>query len=272
MRIFTTFQKAFFGIALIAATTFAVSCSSSRTGSSKSKKVLVFTKIGVDNNGRKAFAHASRIPGAIAIMKLGTENDFVADTTSDAGKFTPENLKQYAAVILVSTTGAHIFDDAQKAAFTSFIKGGGGYVGIHAASDGEYDWAWYGGLVGAYFKQHPNGTPQATLDVVDRTSLATKFLPARWERKDEWYAFRALPKDVHVLIKLDESSMPASTYEGRFAGAKMGTDHPLAWWHDYDGGRAFYTALGHTDASFQEPLFLQHLLAGIEYAMGRKKM
>lgn len=271
MRIFTTFQKAFFGIALVAATTFAVSCSSSRSGSSKSKKVLVFTKIGVDNNGRKAYAHASRIPGAIAIMKLGTQNNFIADTTSDAGKFTPENLKQYAAVIMVSTTGAHIFDDAQKAAFTSYIQGGGGYVGIHAASDGEYDWQWYGKMVGAYFKAHPFGTPTATIDVVDRTSAATKMLPARWERKDEWYAFRALPQNVHVLLKLDESSAAPEVY-GRSAQAKMGADHPLAWWHDYDGGRAFYTALGHTDSSFEEPLFLQHLLAGIEYAMGRKKM
>jgi type 1 glutamine amidotransferase len=171
---------------------------------------------------------------------------------------------------MVSTTGAHIFNDAQKAAFTSFIQGGGGYVGIHAASDGEYDWAWYGKLVGAYFKVHPNGTPKATIDVVDRISAATKMLPARWERSDEWYAFRALPTDVHVLLKLDESS--AGDAYTRRPDSKMGDNHPLAWWHDYDGGRAFYTALGHTDSSFQEPLLLQHLLAGIEYAMGRKKM
>jgi uncharacterized protein len=270
MTNFTKYYRGFCSVALIAVVALAVSCSSAKKGPAKSNKVLVFTKIGVDNNGRRAFAHASRIPGAIAIMKLGTENNFVADTTSDANKFTPENLKQYAAVILVSTTGAHIFTDAQKAAFTSFIQGGGGYVGIHAASDGEYDWAWYGKLVGAYFRVHPNGTPKATIDVVDKTSAATKMLPARWERVDEWYAFRALPTDVHVLLKLDESS--AGDAYTRRPDAKMGDNHPLAWWHDYDGGRAFYTALGHTDASFQEPLFLQHMLAGIEYAMGRKKM
>jgi type 1 glutamine amidotransferase len=271
MTNFTKYYKGIASVAFIAVIAFATSCSSAKKGSSKSNKVLVFTKIGVGDNGRPAYAHASRIPGAIAIMKLGSENNFVADTTSDANKFTPENLKQYAAIIMVSTTGAHIFNDAQKAAFTSFIQSGGGYVGIHAASDGEYAWDWYGKLVGAYFKAHPMGTPTATIDVVDRTSAATKMLPARWERKDEWYAFRAMPQNVHVLLKLDESSAAPEVY-GRSAQAKMGADHPLAWWHDYDGGRAFYTALGHTDSSFQEPLLLQHLLAGIEYAMGRKKM
>lgn len=271
MTNFTKYYRGFCSVALIAVVALAVSCSSAKKGSSKSNKVLVFTKIGVDNNGRKAYAHASRIPGAIAIMKLGTSNNFVADTTSDANKFTPENLKQYAAVILVSTTGAHIFNDAQKAAFTSFIQSGGGYVGIHAASDGEYDWAWYGKLVGAYFKAHPVSTPTMTIDVVDKTSAATKMLPTRWERKDEWYAYRALPENVHVLLNLDESSAAAEVYT-RSPQAKMGPNHPLAWWHDYDGGRAFYTALGHTDSSYEEPLFLQHLLAGIEYAMGRKKM
>ena len=270
MTNFTKYYRLICSVSLIAAIAVTASCSSAKKGSSKSNKVLVFTKIGVNDKGVRAYPHASRIPGAIAIMKLGTEHNFVADTTSDANKFTPENLKQYAAVILVSTTGAHIFNDAQKAAFTSFIQAGHGYVGIHAASDGEYDWAWYGKLVGAYFRTHPNGTPKATIDVVDRTSAATKMLPARWERLDEWYAFRALPTDVHVLLKLDESSA-GDAYVKR-PDAKMGDNHPLAWWHDYDGGRAFYTALGHTDSSFQEPLFLQHLLAGIEYAMGRKPM
>ncbi|MGY3213036.1 ThuA domain-containing protein [Mucilaginibacter sp. HD30] len=268
---FTKYYRLICSVSLIAAIAITASCSSAKKGSSKSNKVLVFHKIGVNDKGVRAYPHASRIPGSIAIMKLGTQNNFVADTTSDENKFTPENLKQYAAVIFISTTGAHILNDAHKAAFTSYIQHGGGYVGIHAASDGEYDWAWYGKLVGAYFKAHPQGTPTETIDVVDRTSAATKMLPARWERKDEWYAYRALPQDVHVLLNLDESSAAPEVYT-RSPQAKMGANHPLAWWHDYDGGRAFYTALGHTDSSYEEPLFLQHLLAGIEYAMGRKKM
>jgi type 1 glutamine amidotransferase len=271
MTNFTKYYRAFCSVALIAVIAISASCSSAKKGSSKSYKVLVFHKIGLGLNGRLAYAHASRIPGSIAIMKLGTENNFVADTTSDENKFTPENLKQYAAVVFISNTGDHVFkDQAHKDAFKAFINAGGGYVGIHAASDGEYAWEWYGKLVGAYFRTHPNGVPKATIDVVDRTSAATKMLPARWERADEWYAFRALPADVHVLLKLDESSA-GDAYVKR-PDAKMGDNHPLAWWHDYDGGRAFYTALGHTDSSYQEPLFLQHLLAGIEYAMGRKPM
>jgi len=232
--------------------------------SAKNPKVLVF---GLS----AAFAHTSIPAGMAAIQKLGKENNFDCVLTFDADDFNDANLKQFAAVIFVSTTGDFFKTDAQKDALKKFIQKGGGYVGIHAASDAEKQWPWYGDLVGAYFRTHPNGTPKATIDVVDRTSAATKMLPARWERVDEWYAFTAQPKsDVHVLLKLDESSA-ADAYTRR-PDAKMGDNHPLAWWHDFDGGRAFYTALGHPEASFQEPLVLQHIEAGIEYAMGRKKM
>jgi len=233
--------------------------------SAKNPKVLVF---GLS----AAFAHTSIPAGMAAIQKLGKENNFDCVLTFDADDFNDANLKQFAAVIFVSTTGDFFKTDAQKDALKKFIQKGGGYVGIHAATDAMKQWQWYGDLSGGYFKQHPMGTPVETIDVVDKTSNATKFLPARWERKDEWYAFTYQPKDVHVLLNLDESSAPAGTYDGRSAGASMGKDHPLAWWHDFDGGRAFYTALGHTEASYVEPLFLQHLEAGIEYAMGRKKM
>lgn len=230
----------------------------------KDPKVLVF---GLP----AAFVHTSIPAGVAAVQKLGKANKFDVVVTFDIDDFNDANLKQYAAVVFVSTTGDFFKTDAQKDALKKFIQHGGGYVGIHAASDAEKQWQWYGDLVGAYFKQHPMGVPLATIDVVDKTSIATKMLPARWERKDEWYAYTYAPKDVNVLLKLDEASTPAGTYDGRNAGAKMG-DHPLAWWHDFDGGRSFYTALGHDPAAFDEPFLLQHILGGIEYAIGRKKM
>ncbi|MBS1533372.1 MAG: ThuA domain-containing protein [Bacteroidetes bacterium] len=219
-------------------------------------KVLVFSKTA-------GFHHESIAVGAPAIIKLGQENGFDVDTTTDASKFTTENLKQYAAVIFLSTTGT-VLNDAQKEAFKKYIESGHGFVGIHSATDTEYDWPWYGKLVGAYFKNHPSKQQIATLRVVDPNFIATKGLPAEWKRLDEWYNFRVVPsdKDVHVLITIDEKS---------YEGGNDGDYHPMSWYHSYDGGRAFYTALGHTDESYADPLYLKHILGGIEYAMGKHK-
>jgi type 1 glutamine amidotransferase len=130
---------------------------------------------------------------------------------------------------------------------------------VHSATDTEYDWPWYGGLVGAYFQGHPAIQP-AALVVVDRVHPSTRTLPARWERTDEWYNFRSNPRArVHVLATADETT---------YSGGEMGADHPIAWCQFYDGGRAWYTALGHTRESYAEPFFLRHLLGGIQFAAG----
>jgi cytochrome c len=165
----------------------------------------------------------------------------------------------------LSTTGDFFSSDTQKDALKKYIESGGGYVGVHAATDAEYKWQWYGDLSGAYFKGHP-AQQVATLDVVDSTFIATKHLPRKWTRKDEWYSFKYLAPDLHILIKLDESTMK---YDAKNENLKMG-DHPMAWYHEFDGGRAFYTELGHTDESYADPVYLKHLLGGIEYAMGKK--
>src|ERR1700754_1211588 len=157
-------------------------------------KVLVFSKTA-------AFHHKSIAVGVPAIMKLGQENNFDVDTTTNSEKFTAENLKQYAAVIFLSTTG-DVLNDTQQAAFEQYIKAGGGFVGVHAATDTEYDWPWYGKLVGAYFKSHPK-QQEATLNVVDRNFIATKHLPETWKRWDEWYNYKWIADDLHVLIKID---------------------------------------------------------------------
>ncbi|HMG07704.1 MAG TPA: ThuA domain-containing protein, partial [Mucilaginibacter sp.] len=182
------------------------------------------------------------------------------DSTTNAEKFTTANLKQYAAVIFLSTTG-NVLNDAQQAAFEQYIKAGGGFVGVHAATDTEYDWPWYGNLVGAYFKSHPPKQQVATLNVVDRNFIATKHLPAEWKRLDEWYNFKWIADGLHILIKIDEKS---------YTGGENGDNHPMSWYHEFDGGRAFYTALGHTDESYADPLYLKHLLGGIQYAIGKK--
>jgi len=226
----------------------------------KNPKVLIFCKT-------TGYHHKSIAAGITAIEKLGVEHHFDVDTTTDVSKFTNANLKQYATLIFLSPTGTAVFTDStQKEALKHYIHNGGGFVGIHAATDFEYDWQWYGDLVGAFFKAHPRGTPKATIDVVDASNGATSFLPKRWEKVDEWYHFKWMGKDLHVLLTLDENTVD---YSGK-PEIKMGSYHPIAWYHNFEGGRAFYTALGHTDESYTDPLFLQHIMGGIKYAMGKK--
>ncbi len=220
-------------------------------------RVLVFSKTA-------GYHHESIAAGNIAIQKLGSQNNFDVDTTTDATWFTDDSLKKYAAIVFLSTTG-DVLDYRERVALERYIQAGGGFVGIHAAADAEYDWHWYGRLVGGYFLDHPGihdsfpNVQQGILNVVDSNNDATRFLPKPWTRKDEFYSYKKLNKDVHVLLTIDETS-----YKG---GHKMG-EHPMAWYHDYDGGRAWYTELGHTNESYAEDNYLKHILAGIQYAIG----
>jgi type 1 glutamine amidotransferase len=216
------------------------------------KRILVFSKTG-------KYHHESIPDGIKAIKKLGREHHFEVDTTTDSTYFKEVNLKKYAAVVFLNTSG-NVLDTVEKTDFRRYIEAGGGYMGIHCASSTEKNWTWYGQLVGAVFTDHPE--PQdGVINVVDRTNPATKQLPARWPWKDEWYNFRKVPNNVHVLLTADETS---------YKGGKNGTHHPLAWYHAFDGGRAFYTALGHFPEAYVNPLYVQHILAGIKYAIGNK--
>lgn len=238
--------KFFLSFVLICITAFSVNAA-------KKPRVLVFTKTA-------GFYHQSIPAGAAAIQRLGMQNGFAVDTTSDSTAFTKQNLKKYAAIIFLNTSGT-VLNDAQKAAMKRYIQKGGGFVGVHAATDTEYDWPWYNGLVGAYFLDHPK-QQKATVTLKDGGHISTSHLPARWERFDEWYNYKNISDKINVLLLLDEKS---------YEGGKNGDYHPIAWYQQYDGGRAFYTGLGHTDESYKESLFLRHLLGGIQYAMGIKR-
>jgi type 1 glutamine amidotransferase len=216
--------------------------------------VLVFSKTA-------GFRHGSIPDGIAAVEQLGAENGFTVTATEDASVFSDAGLADYEVVLWLSTTG-DVLDAGQQDAFERYIQGGGGYVGVHAASDTEYDWPWYGELVGAYFNGHP-AQQTATVEVKGgEGNAATAGLPRRWERFDEWYNFRNYTRgSVRVLAELDESTYDA----GQNA---MGHHHPIAWCSRFDGGRSFYTGMGHTNASYSEPEFLSHLLGGIEQVAG----
>ncbi|WP_326750763.1 ThuA domain-containing protein [Streptomyces hirsutus] len=214
-------------------------------------EVLVFSRTA-------GFRHSSIDDGIAALRALGTANNFTVDASEDPQVFTTGNLARYEAVVFLSTTG-DVLGTAQQAAFEQYIKEGGGYVGIHAAADTEYDWPFYEGLAGALFHSHP-AIQSATVEVEDRAHDATAHLGTTWQRTDEWYNYRTNPRTTaHVLASLDESS---------YSGGNMSGDHPIAWCKDYQGGRAFYTGGGHTDESYAEPAFRRHLLGGIRWAAG----
>jgi type 1 glutamine amidotransferase len=210
--------------------------------------VLVFTKTA-------GYRHSSIVPGIKALKELGEQHGFTVENTQNARAFTPDNLQRFAVVVFLSTTG-NVLNAAQQRAFERYIGDGGGFVGIHAAADTEHNWPWYGLLVGARFDSH--GTIQEAT-VVPTEVFGTAELPSPWVRKDEWYNFKRLPRNVRIVLRLDTAT---------FKGSNHKELHPVAWYQEVGRGRSFYTALGHTDESFSEQPFLEHLMDGIRYAMG----
>ena len=216
-------------------------------------RVLLFTKTA-------GFRHAS-IPDAVAgLESVAAARGWAATSTEDASVFSDTGLSAFDVVVFLLTTG-DVLDDAQQAAFEGFIRGGGGFVGVHSATDTEYGWAWYGELVGAYYRSHPD-VQSASLVVEDPSHPSASSLPNPWVRSDEFYGFQSNPRStVSVILSIDEASYSPG-------GSNMMGDHPIAWFHTFDGGRSFYTSLGHTSESYAEPLFLEHLAGGIVWAAG----
>ncbi|MEW2070171.1 ThuA domain-containing protein [Streptomyces sp. NPDC007346] len=218
------------------------------------KRVLVFSKTA-------GFRHDSIPDGIAALKEIGRDTGITVDSTESAAQFTTANLARYDAVAFLSTTG-DVLDAEQQKAFENYVATGGGYVGIHAAADTEYDWEFYGGLVGAHFDSHPHIQP-ATVRVEDHDHPATAHLDQEWERTDEWYNYRTNPRDkAKVLATLDETT---------YSGGNMKGDHPISWCQTYQGGRSFYTGLGHTKESYAEPAFREHVSGGLRYATGQVK-
>lgn len=217
-----------------------------------SARVLVFSRTA-------GFRHDAIPEGIAAVRAIGQANDFTVDATEDPTAFTAANLAQYQAVVFLLTTG-DVLNRSQEMAFEGYIQAGGGYVGIHSAADTEYDWAWYGQLMGAYFAGHP-AIQTADSYIEDHYHPATFTLPGYWPRADEWYNYRTNPRDdgATVLAVLDE---------GSYQGGTMGTDHPITWYKYFDGGRSWYTGMGHTEETYQEPLFREHLAGGLRFALG----
>jgi uncharacterized protein len=209
--------------------------------------------------------HGSIVAVVPALEALAERHNFQLDRKQDAIPLSDRQLENYDIIILANTTG-DIFTDEEQAAFEKFIQSGKGYVGIHAASDTEYEWPWYTQLVGHMFKIHPT-IQTAMLDVIEPTFPGLSRWPSRVMWTDEWYEFGPAQADnLNYLITIDETTYRPEADWGRVSGTGMGDFHPLAWYHEHDGGRAFYTALGHMPEVYEDKLFLEHVYGGIYWA------
>lgn len=220
--------------------------------SSRPTKILVFSRTA-------GYRHSSITAGIKALKEFaGASRSFGCDTSEDAKIMNPSSLSQYTVVVFLHNSGDFL-DDTQLSALKAYMKNGGGFVGIHCASAGMLQNQWYGQLVGAAFTDHPE--PQAgTVKIEDTEHVLTRGLPNEWQWHDEWYNFRTNPRDnVQVLMSIDESC---------YEGGKMGEDHPLAWCQEFQGGRSFYTSLGHFDEAWEDRKFHEHVTRGIYWAAG----
>ncbi|WPR71076.1 ThuA domain-containing protein [Flavobacterium sp. NG2] len=220
------------------------------------KNILVFSKT-------SGFRHTSIPKGILALQKMGDQQHWKMTFTEDATLFNKETLSDFNLVLFLNTTG-DVLNRSQELAFEEYMHKGGSYVGVHAASDTEYEWPFYAEMVGAQFKSHPK-QQKAVLNVdTSNPHPATSHYPASFEKFDEWYNFKKpVAKHVNVILSIDENS---------YQGERMGSHHPISWYHIYEGGRVFYTAMGHTDESYSDVNFLKHLQEGIRWSLGETEV
>lgn len=227
-------------------------------------KALLFTKTA-------GWHHQSINEGVDAIRNLASRHQFQVDWEEMSSRFNDENLEKYDVIIFLSTT-ADVLNDEQQAAMERFIQSGKGFVGIHAASDTEYDWEWYTQLVGRMFVIHPvNQT--ARVHVVNSTFPGLERMPDSFLFTDEWYTFtEEKVEGLNYLLTIDENTYSPAADWGNVKSEGMGDFHPISWYHEFDGGRSFYTAMGHMPQTYQDRIFLEHLFGGIYWAATGKGM
>lgn len=229
----------------------------------KAKKILIYT-----HNG-EGYVH-DNIPSSVAALKkIGESRGYKVIVSDDPAFFTPENIKRIDCIVFSNTNNEAFDTEAQKQVFVDFIRNGGGFVGIHSASGSERQWPWYTEMLGGKFVRHPPLQP-FTLKVIDHSHPATQFLADTWEWEDECYYLDHLNPAIRVLLAVDLNSVEDEK-KGEYPGKIFGDYFPLAWCQEFDGGRQFYTALGHKPEHYEDPVFIRHLTGGIQWALGEEK-
>jgi type 1 glutamine amidotransferase len=236
-------------------------------GQAADKKILVYTRNYVSSG--KGYVHDNIQSSVEAIKKMGVENGFAVDVSDDPKVFSDDNLKQYKALVFSNSNNEAFENDAQREAFTRYIKSGGGFVGIHSATGSERNWPYYWYVAGGKFLRHPK-LQSFVVKVKDPNHPATKDLPATFEWTDECYYHENMAADLHVLLATDPAKLE-DPKKAEYPGDRFGDSLPLAWYHNVEAGRAFYTALGHKKEDYANPILVKHILGGILWAMGEAK-
>ncbi|WP_268125200.1 ThuA domain-containing protein [Roseivirga pacifica] len=233
---------------------FSLSCQTQQQ-----KHILIYTKNG------EGFVHDNIEASVNALKKLSAENNYTTEVTADPTFFTPENLAKFDCIIFSNTNNEAFDNQAQRDAFQQYTQSGGGFVGIHSAAGSERDWPWFWAVVGGKFVRHPALQP-FEMKVLDQQNPATNFLGETWQWEDEVYYLDNLNPDIHVLLAADLRTVEDDSKD-EFHRNRFGNYTPLAWVHQFDGGRQFFTALGHKSEYYSDPVFLKHLLGGIQWVL-----
>lgn len=215
-------------------------------------KALIFSKT-------EEYRHTAIIDGVEAFKNLSEQHLFNITWTEDANIFNTQSLEPYDVIVFLNTSG-NVLNKDHQLALKAFIQKGNGFMGVHAASATHTDWPWYVGLVGSSFQSHPY-IQTGIVHNIDKNHPATFHLDEKWLWSDEWYVFNNLSDNINILLTVDEESYDPEYSWEQTTG--MGKNHPIAWYQYYDGGRSFYTALGHMEKSYENPAFLQHLYGGL---------
>lgn len=236
---------------------------SSIAGVSQQKNILIYT-----HNG-KGYLHSNIATSVEALKKLCSENGYKTESSDDPSIFTEANLKRFSCIIFSNTNNETFDTEEQKQAFVNYTHRGGGFVGIHSASGSERKWPWFAAMLGGRFVRHPV-LQKFTIKVIDKKHPATSFMGETWEWEDECYFTNNLNPDIHVLLAADLRTI-TDEKKVEYPGVTFGDYFPLSWYHEFEGGKQFYTALGHKESYYSDAAFLKHLLGGIQWTMGDKK-
>jgi type 1 glutamine amidotransferase len=229
------------------------------------KTVLVYTRNYTPDG--KGYVHENIQTSVETIKKMGAENGFAVEVSDDPKIFTDASLKRFNAIIFSNSNNEAFENDAQRDAFQRYIRGGGGFVGIHSASGSERSWPYFWSVLGGKFVRHPK-QQKFLVRVADAKNPATSGLPATFEWTDECYYTDNNNPDIHPLLVTDPAKLD-DPQKATYPGDKFGDALPLAWYHKFDGGREFYTALGHNKADYANPILYKHILGGILWVLGK---
>jgi len=232
-------------------------CSGIKTGGQK--KVLIYTRNG------EGYIHDNIEASAKALKEICNEIKVETEVSDNPESFTTENLEQFHAIIFANTNNEAFITDDQRNAFKKFIRSGGGFVGIHSACGSERKWPWFWAMLGGKFLRHPPLQP-FDIKVIERNHPSTRFLPDIWKWQDECYYINNLNPDIHVLLAVDLTTIKDENRD-EYPGTTFGDLFPLAWYHQFEGGREWYTALGHKPEHYADTLFRQHLMGGIMWVL-----